>query len=452
METNRFSLTHQKIYRLSRPHDKLLTRTFCLLIFIIMFTPAGAQINFLTEYLLDRDIVEVPFDYKDHQIIVHGQVDDREGLVFLLDTGASSPVLNKSLGVNGTHIKDTVIQEAEGITPAESVWLSDLRLGEKENSVHVHNIAVLIADLSRMEKFLGHRIDGIVGITFLAGYVTNIDYTGHLLHFSKELSKSEASRHADEQKLFSFGLTDTNPLKVSSCVLLAGQLHTKYDYYFLLDTGFGGYLSVAQSAGLEAGLFKPDTPRIPTTNYSVSRIFQSNKIRANYLMLGSINLSNKVISIDYRNNDAYGQTGIVGNRFLQNYRVTLDYPHRKLWLERATEHDELDDAEKPSLGISVRADGHTIKVERVQANSPAQQSGIRAGDTIISIDGKEIDPEHTASALNMLAIPGKSITLGIKQGADPNFGTSAGLHTVSLKPSSPLDWKAAVSEQDIKHS
>lgn len=411
---------------------------------------ASSQTNFITEYLLDRDTVEVPFEYKDHQIIVHGQVDDREGLTFLLDTGASSPVFNKTLGLNGTHIKDTLIQEAEGVTPAESVWLSDLKLGVKENSVHVHNIAVLIADLSRMEKILGHRIDGIVGISFLAGYVTEIDYGARLLHFSKEPKKSLIGKHADDQRLFLFDLINANPLKLASCVMVNGQLHFKYDYNFLLDTGFGGYLSVAQSAGLEAGLYRPDTPRIPSTNYSVSRIFQSNKIRASYLTLGSINLSNKVISIDYRNNDSYGQTGIVGNRFLQNYRVTLDYPRHKLWLERATDHEEMDEAEKPSLGFSVRADGRTLKVERVQINSPAQLAGIHPGDTILTIDGKDIDPLHTASALNMLALPGKNVVLEIKKGADPNFGTSPGRHTVSLTPICPLDWKYA-SESNGKH-
>src|SRR5258708_1994464 len=55
------------------------------------FSNASSQTNFITEYLIDRDIIEVPFEYKNHQIIVQGQVDNREGLTFILDTGASSP-------------------------------------------------------------------------------------------------------------------------------------------------------------------------------------------------------------------------------------------------------------------------------------------------------------------------------------------------------------------------
>lgn len=434
------------------PHSKriALNAVSIFIVLLLSFSCAWAQTNFISEYLLDRDTVEVPFEYKDHQIMVHGQVDDREALTFLLDTGASSPVLNKTLGINGTHIKDTVIQEAEGQTLSESVWISDIRLGNKENSVHVHNIAALIADLSNMEKVLGHRIDGIVGISFLAGYVTEINYNAQKLIVSKSLPRSLEGKHPDDQKLFRFNLIDSNPLKIASCVMIGGQLHSKYDYNFLLDTGFGGYLSVAQSAGLEAGLYKSDTPQIPTTNYSVSRMFRSNKIRANYLTLGAINLSNRVISIDFRNNDAYGQTGIVGNRFLQNYRVTLDYPRRKLWLERVTDHEESDEAEKPSLGFSVRADGRTLKVDSVQNNSPAQQGGIHPGDSILSINGKEFDPQHTALSLNRLVLPEKKVVLEIKQGADPNFGTS-GVRTLTLIPLCPLDWKPPPALSNEKH-
>src|SRR5579871_1702856 len=142
---------------------------------------AAAQSRFKTEYLLDRDIVEVPFEYKEHQIIVKGEVDGHKDLVFLFDSGASAPVMDKTLGLHGLHVGDASIQEAEGVTAAEAIAIDDFRLGSESNEVRVENLNVLLTDLSQVSRLLGVHLDGIVGISFMAEYVIEIDYNKHLL-------------------------------------------------------------------------------------------------------------------------------------------------------------------------------------------------------------------------------------------------------------------------------
>src|SRR5262249_27296208 len=154
----------------------------------------------------------------------------------------------------------------------------------------------------------------------------------------------------------------------------------------LLDTGFGGYISVAQSAAQQSGLLSDRTPRIPGSNYSFSHQFRSDKIRASYLMLGEINLSNRVVQIDVRNNDSFGQTGIVGNRLLQNYRLTIDFPRKKLWMERVTTREEPDETDKLSYGLTLRTDGGMIRVAKVGRYSPADRAGLQVGDVLNAID------------------------------------------------------------------
>jgi predicted aspartyl protease len=421
---------------------------FCWLALLILSggvaQPAAAQIKpkFLTEYRLDRNTITLPFTYRNNQIIVRGQADDKKDLTFLFDTGASLSVMDKELNLKGEHIADAQFREAEGITKAQAIWLNDMILIGEEGGIHVHNVAVFLADLSQISRLLGMKIDGVIGSAFMAGFVTEIDYAKSVIKFHHSKTYTVAGRKPDNQRTFLFDLKLTNPLQPGGTVTVSGKLHDKYDYDFLLDTGFGGYASVAQSAAQEAGLFTPQTPRVPTTSFSVTRRFQSYKIRAAYLMLGNINLSGRVIQVDVRNNDAYGQFGIVGNRFLQNYRVILDHPRLKLWLERATEKEETDDAEKPSLGLSIRADGRSIKVERVTRNSPAQRGGVRPGDMIVSINGQETAALNAAQVANLLAIPKGETKLSLTRGIDPNFGTRGEPLTVTLTPSSPLDWKA----------
>ena len=404
--------------------------------------PARAQDRFVTEYALDHDSVEVPFEYKDHQIFISGAIDDHKNLTFLFDTGASAPVIDRALEIRAYHLGDTTIQEAEGVTSAESVWISDLSVGADTNQARVHNMSVLVTDLSQISRVLGRKVDGIIGIPFCAGFVVEIDYVKHVLHFYNSRTYSIAQRVGDGQRTFTFDLNPMNLRRRASTVLVSGRLHTQYEYDFLLDTGFGGYLSVAHAAAQEAGLIKEDTPRVSSTSYGVTRSFHSDKIRAPFLMLGDINLSGRVVAVDYRNNDVLGQTGIVGNRLLQNYRVTLDYPRRKLLMERVTVKEEPDDAETPSFGLVIRAGGKTVFVDTVKKNSPAFRAGMRAGDEIVSIDGHEVTQMSSGEVSSLLAAGSGAATLVITPAADPNLGTRGKSYTLTLAPRSPLDWKA----------
>ena len=188
-------------------------------------SPARAQLRFVTEYLLDRDSVEVPFEYKDHQIFVTGTLDKRKNLTFLFDTGASAPVIDRALDVDGYKLADTTIQEAEGITSAESIWVSDLSLGAEGSQARVHNIAALVTDLSQISRVLGRKVDGIIGIPFCAGYVVEIDYEKHVLHFYNPRNYSIAQRVGDNQRSFVFDLTPMNLKRPTTTAHLRAAAH-----------------------------------------------------------------------------------------------------------------------------------------------------------------------------------------------------------------------------------
>ncbi|HZT40872.1 MAG TPA: aspartyl protease family protein [Chthonomonadaceae bacterium] len=424
-------------------------REFCrrwvivlLAAFLLLSTggKAKAQQHAFTQYQIDQDIVEVPFEYMDHQILVHADTPTKKGMTFLFDTGATAPVLDRSLSQLGQFLATTRIKEADGETTGEEVVLDDLEMGDRNGKVSAHNIEALVMDLSHLSKALQRKLDGIIGISFLAGYVTEIDYTAHVLRFYNPQNYTITTRKPDGQRTFMLDLIPGDLTRPDSTLLVAGQLHPKYDYSFLLDTGFGGYISVAQSAAVESGLLKPDTPRVEVTNFGVSRAFRSDKIRAAYLTLGPLNLTGRIVQVDVRNGNKYGQNGIVGNRLLQNYRVTLDYPRRKLWLEQVTDKQEPDAAEKPSFGLQVRADGVRLRVEHVDHASPGQQSGIRPGDCILSINGDTLRTLTPLQAQHLISTPHGAITLVLQRGVDPNLGTGGDTYTLTLTPAAPVDW------------
>lgn len=425
---------------MTRRRVQMLRGLLTGVILLASLPAARTQQTFVSEYRLDTPVVEIPFEYRQHQILVHGTIGTHRNLTFLFDTGATAPVLDTTLGIRGYHLADPTIQEAEGQTKAEEIWVDDMSLGPDAHAARVHNIAVLQLDLTNFAQALGERVDGIVGISFAAGFVTEIDYARKVLRFHNIRDVDIAALKPDNQRTFLFDLTAVNGRKPISTLQLSGLLHPKYDYNFLLDTGFGGYVSVAHAAAQEAGLINDDTPRVVATSYSLNNHFRSEKIRAPFLALGEINLSNRIVQVDYRNKDIEGQFGIVGNRFLQNYRVTLDSYRKKLYLERVTTKEEPDDANQLSFGLVLKAVGKSVKIDRVKKYSPAQKAGVRAGDEIVSINGQEVSEMSLQEVSNALSAPQGMLQFLFHRGADPNLGTGGDAYTLNLTPTSPLDW------------
>ena len=69
----------------------------------------------------------------------------------------------------------------------------------------------------------------------------------------------------------------------------------------------------------------------------------------------------------------------------------------------------------PTIGAAVTAaaDGETIHVGRVRADSPAARAGLRAGDRIVSVNGCRIHGAAGWDAALARALPGATLSLGI---------------------------------------
>ncbi len=67
----------------------------------------------------------------------------------------------------------------------------------------------------------------------------------------------------------------------------------------------------------------------------------------------------------------------------------------------------------PGVGIEVAADGSAVKILHAIPGSPAAQAGLRAGDEILAIDGKEVGPDVSGAIAHMRGTSGSTVTLSI---------------------------------------
>ncbi len=73
----------------------------------------------------------------------------------------------------------------------------------------------------------------------------------------------------------------------------------------------------------------------------------------------------------------------------------------------------------PGVGIEVAADGSAVKILHAIPGSPAEQAGLRAGDEILAIDGKDVGADVSGAIEHMRGTSGSTVTLTIHRAGRP---------------------------------
>jgi hypothetical protein len=83
--------------------------------------------------------------------------------------------------------------------------------------------------------------------------------------------------------------------------------------------------------------------------------------------------------------------GLLGYSFLRRYRVGIDYARQIVWLDPLPEPWDDRPDEYSHVGIQLERNGTAAEIVAIAAGSPAAQSGMAVGDTIVTIDGTRAD-------------------------------------------------------------
>jgi predicted aspartyl protease len=123
----------------------------------------------------------ISFDlYRGYLMVARGSAGTVKGLTFLLDTGASSSVLDPHLA-DKLHLQrvPASIAVLGGSVAAEGSIAPSLILGPVQRD----HVPVLLEDLAFLEKALPVHVDGIIGLDVLGQSALVIDYTARKIHF-----------------------------------------------------------------------------------------------------------------------------------------------------------------------------------------------------------------------------------------------------------------------------
>ncbi len=258
-------------------------------------------------------------------ILVPVSVNDKGHFDFILDTGAEMSLLSTETAQNaGIPISQTTTALGAGGEISLSFGKVDsLMIGKAK----VEDLTVGISDMKELEAVVEDKIDGNIGYNFLKDFRTTINYAENTFSLAKGYFEQIGETALGE---IDFRLANIHrPL-----IVVKVLINDKAVYDFALDTGASNSMI---SPELTRNFKIKTSPTEPITAAGGLKI-DALEGNLDSLSIGKAKKQNaKVIISDFFTmlNQALGTKlyGIIGYDFLKDYKVTIDYPNNKLFLD-----------------------------------------------------------------------------------------------------------------------
>jgi aspartyl protease/PDZ domain-containing protein len=327
-----------------------------------------------------------PAEIASNKVFVRGHINNSKPLRFVIDTGAPSGF------IDDTRIESLGFRRQQKGSGTGSAGSSSVTLTRLEppgcQAVAGASIpdemfgALRLDEISTVE---GLRVDGLVGGDFFNRFVVEIDYAHHRIRmlpasFDYRGPGISVPISTENGYIYTMAVATTN-----SGTTVEGK--------FMIDTGFRTAVSFTAPFATQHQL----TDASPMVRDTVMGIGAGGQSRATIFRLSSLQVAGlrwrevvATASLDRGGLLARSDlAGVIGGDLLRRYHVFLDYPHRRLILERTASSDlpfEYDES-----GLFLVADSpafRTIRVLLVLPGSPAAEAGVSENDVIDSIDGR----------------------------------------------------------------
>lgn len=273
----------------------------------------------------------VPFRYVKNQILIETKLDDHgENLYMLLDTGVDPSVIDyRTAEAYNLKVDIDDEGEAEGRgTDKVKVYptmLEELYIANEK----FNHIEALAFDMSGLAEKLGSPIHGILGYSFIKGKIFRIDYQNREIQFFE--NGEDLKRELAEDAMYLPYKTDGEDM----IPLLGGFKLNGHEFLASVDTGSSLNIQIYRH---RLGDVQMDSLDMDTLKSSELLGAQGKK--ETYMTTidlfeldGKLAFEDQELTISSIKKKNQLRMGNIGNRFLENFRVTFDYINKKVVLE-----------------------------------------------------------------------------------------------------------------------
>jgi predicted aspartyl protease len=278
--------------------------------------------------VIEPSMVEIPFEFVRGAIVVQATVNGKGRFSMLLDTGADPSIVDldtaKSIGLEVAAQGDQGSGGGKDANPAYETSLPTVQL----DSFTATNVAALAMDLSKISTALGRTIGGVLGYSLLKSRIVQIDYPNRKVRFMTKAPSCAEAVH------LAVGKCTTLSFRYKNDILAAGVEVNGKRVTANFDTGSNGTFQVTPSAVEKLRLGEEVARAHPTSSMGFNGALKNQEGTVRNVRVGTISVNEPTVVF-------YGKgMGMdkepwdlrVGNGFLKDFVLTLDFQHGRILL------------------------------------------------------------------------------------------------------------------------
>lgn len=328
--------------------------------------------------------ITIPFRISQNAMIVDAVVNGKKAS-FMFDTGFSGELvmtdaINVGPATGTVNIKDFV-----GTFTARTVKLRSLSMGGRDVPIDA-DADIIQQPMAHLSLGYNTHVDGIMGYRVVRPFVTEIDFQNRRMVLHPK-TYDITQRQPDGKRTFLQRMlpTGTNSIEMHAVTATGKRM------VLSLDTGNAFYATTHKDVLERVGMWEPGRkPRYVGLSAVASGPVESFHVRLRDLRIFGVPVEDSVWNvIDLPASSADGD-GTVGFGFLRNFNLVIDHDRRRVWMENWT--GKVADEPLGETGIYGTYNERTGRVEvaRVSEESPGALAGVRKGDQILAVDGKDL--------------------------------------------------------------
>lgn len=312
---------------------------------------------------------EIPFQYIDGYIFID-IIQNEKTYSFLFDSGAEATVLDKSIleefeyrAFSDSNISGPVVknQNVETVVLSE-IYLSDILFSE---------IGAIAIDMDFAKEKFCKKLHGIIGSNLMKKSKWQIDYKNQLIKVSDDISEFHLkdTEYVIKTKVTSKGFgTETIDITIDGMTM-------PFDF----DTGNGSAKIVANPKSYKKVIKKGNV-----VEFGFPKSDKNYYLITEKMLIGGVEFSNQLVSLE----NEVGNHRLLGNRFFENFLVTVDWESNQIYLEP---YGEISNDELFEFPLKFTANYNSNKIVITSGLSDFLKGNkIKKGSIVSKINGMEI--------------------------------------------------------------
>ncbi|MBV9294514.1 MAG: aspartyl protease family protein [Acidobacteriaceae bacterium] len=308
--------------------DWLMKQSSALLSVVLLFAFACCVRSPVQGAAIEQSVIEVPFEFIHDSIVVQASVNEHGPFWMLLDTGADPSIVDLETANNvGLKLAAKGQQGSgggTGVNPAYETVLPVVQLG----GLRAANVDALGMNLSKLSSALGRPVGGVLGYSFLKRRIVQIDYPSRKVRFYTIAPSCTSDANSPVPNCTTLRFRYKDDILATGVTVNGKRVITN------IDTGSNSYFQINPAAVDKLGLSGDLARAHASSSVGFNGELKNREGTVRNVTVGTISVNEPTVVFFGKGMgmDKEPWDLRIGNKFLKDYVVTLDFQRGRVTL------------------------------------------------------------------------------------------------------------------------